>query len=246
MSSRRRGALAGIVVTGVAALAITSLPRAPAFAQPAGEIGTVVDRVAVRFTAPETGGVARPLFLTSRQLAFFARCESVMDRVPMPEGEYTERYVRLSMDRLMARAMLAALLLRRGEEPPALPQRVAEARGDLADRVGGHAALAALQEREGIDDDELARLLRDQVRAAWYVDAAVTPIDAMTEDALREAFRSALHPYRDLSYQEAREPFRRWVRLERFRSAELEFLQGARSRMTVDAIRPLVAKPPPS
>ncbi len=208
----------------------------------AEEVGTVVDRIAVRYTTPETGGVARPLFLTERQLAFFARCEATMDRVPMPEGEYSERYVRLAMDRLMARAMLAALLLRRGEEPPALPRKVADAREDLADRVGGPAALTALLKREGIEEAELSQMLRDQVRAAWYVDAAVTPIDAMTEDVLREAFRSAVHPYHDLSYADARDRLRRWVRLERFRSAELEFLQGARSRMTVDAVRPLVLR----
>lgn len=245
-SARGRPRRFGRLRFGLAVSVAWAIGASAAGSAAAEEVGTAVDRVAVRFTTPETGGVARPLFLTERQLAFFVRCEAAMDRVPMPEGEYSERYVRLAMDRLMARSMLAALLLRRGEEPPALPRMVTDAREDLADRVGGEAALTALLKREGIEESELARMLRDQVRAAWYVDAVVTPIDAITEDALREAFRSAVHPYRDTSYAEARDRLRRWVRQERFRSAELEFLQGARSRMTVDAVRPLVSPSTPS
>jgi hypothetical protein len=201
--------------------------------------GPVADRVAVRFVTPETGGVARPRFLTERELALYARLEAMMEQMPVPDTEYPERYVRTALDRLVARAMLASLLLQRGQEPPDLPRLTQEVRVDLADRVGGAEALEQLMKREGIDDDELSALLRDQARATYYVDKAVTPIKTVTEDSLREAFRGASHPYRGLKYEEARPQLKRWVVAERMRASELEFLQSARSRITIAAVRPV-------
>lgn len=213
--------------------------QAPNEASPPSAV--VIDRVAVRFMTPETGGMARPQFITDRVLALFARLEALTEGVVLPDGTYADRYVRSAVDRLVARAMLSALLLRRGEEPPNLPRMTSEAYAELADRVGGTDALAKLLVREGIEEAELTTMLRDRVRAAWYVDRAVTPIAGVTEDALREAFRGAAHPYRGARYEDVRDRFRRWVQAERYRSAEIEFLQSARSRVVVDAVHPLTA-----
>lgn len=197
---------------------------------------TVPDRVAVRFISPETGGAARPRFFTEREVAFFARLEALIEQVPLEGDAYPERYVRAAVDRLVARAMLASLLVQRGSEPPDLPRLALDARAELADRIGGAAVLEDALQREGIEEAELLAFLRDQVRAGWYIDRAVAPIIAVTEDSLREAYRSTLHPFRTLKFDEARIRLRRWLVAERLRTAELEFLQSARTRIKISTV----------
>ncbi len=198
---------------------------------------TVVDRAAVRYVSPETGGNARPRFLSEREIAFFARVEAAMEQADVGERDYQERFVRSAVDRLIARAMLSSLMLQRGTEPPDLPRLAAETRTELADRVGGAASLATLMRSEGITEAELGTFLYAEVRAAYYVDRALVPILAVTEDQLREAHRSALHPYRNLRFEDVRQPLRRWIVSERLRAAELEFLQGARARIKIVPLR---------
>jgi hypothetical protein len=194
--------------------------------------------MAIRFVAPETGGAARPRFLSERELAFFTRIEALLEQTTLEPGDYPERYVRAAIDRLVARTMLASLLVQRGIEPPDLPKQTLEARDDLEERLGGPAALAEVMRREGIDDDELATFLREQVRATYYVDRAVTPILAVTEDGLREAYRALAHPFRGRKFDDVRAKLRRWLVTERLRAAELEFLQGARARIKVTSLLP--------
>ena len=194
------------------------------------------DRVAVRFIAPETGGAAKPRFLTERELGFFARVEALIEQVPLEGDAYPERYVRAATDRLVARAMLASLLIHAGSEPPDLPKLAVEARAELADRIGGNAVLEDALQREGLDEAELTTFLRDQVRAVWYVDKTLQPILAVTEDSLREAYRSTVHPFRTVKYEEAKGRLRRWLAAERMRSAELEFLQSARARIKIATV----------
>ena len=198
--------------------------------------GVMPDRVAVRFIAPETGGVSRPRFLTERQLGFFARVEALIEQVPLEGDAYPERYVRAATDRLVGRAMLAGLLVQGGSEPPDLPRLTEDARAELADRIGGVAVLEDALQREGLDEGELAAFLRDKVRALWYVDKNVQPILAVSEDSLREAYRSTTHPFRTLKYEDAKVRLRRWLVSERMRSAELEFLQSARARIKIATI----------
>lgn len=193
----------------------------------------VADRVAVRYVTPETGGSVRPRFLTERELAFFARVEALLEQAPLEPSDYPERYVRSAVDRLVARSMLASLMIQRGVEPPELPRLTIEARGELEARVGGAQVLADAMKEEGIADEELLSFLRDEVRAAYYVDRAIAPILAVTEEALREAFRGALHPFRGQRFDDVRTSLRRWLVMERLRAAELEFFQGARARINI-------------
>ncbi|MBX3218489.1 MAG: hypothetical protein KF850_41165, partial [Labilithrix sp.] len=95
--------------------------------------------------------------------------------------------------------------------------------------------------QEGIDDEELLSFLRDEVRATYYVDRAIAPILSVTEDSLREAYRSTLHPFRGAKFDDARGSLRRWLVTERLRAAELEFLQGARARIKVTTVRAIGA-----
>ncbi len=203
---------------------------------------TTADRTAVRFITPETGGAAHPRWISQRELAFFARLEAMMEQVPLGPGEYPERYIRTATDRLVARAMLASLMIQRGTEPPDLPKLAQDARTELADRVGGAAALENAMKTEGIEEDELATYMRDFVRAAFYIDRGIMPILAVTEDSLREAYRSALHPFRNQKFEDARPRLKRWLVVERVRAAELEFLQGARARIKVVSVEAAGAK----
>jgi hypothetical protein len=194
------------------------------------------DRVAVRYVTPETGGAARPRFFTERELAFFARVEALFEQAPLETNEYPERYVRSAVDRLVARSMLASLMIQRGVEPPELPKLTIDARAELETRIGGPRALADAMKYEGIEDDELLSFLRDEVRAAYYIDRAITPILGVTEEQLHEAFRSTLHPFRGAKFDDVRPRLRRWLVTERQRAAELEFLQGARARIKITAV----------
>jgi len=235
---------ASLLVIGAAlGLSAVAAPR-PASAQPPRADGVLPDRVAVRFIAPETGGGARPRFLTEREVAFFARMEAMIESAPVEGDAYPERYVRAASDRLVARAMLASLLVQRGSEPPDLPKLALDARAELEGRIGGAAVLDDALQREGIEEGELLAFLRDQVRAAWYIDRAITPIFQVTEDALREAYRSTLHPFRAQKFEEARVKLRRWYVTERMRAAELEFLQSARARFRIAVVMAPAAAAP--
>ena len=207
-------------------------------ALPSAHAQVVADRVAVRYVTPETGGSARPRFLTERELAFFARIEALLEQTPLEANDYPERYVRSAVDRLVARSMLASLMLGRGIEPPDLQRLTIDARGELEARVGGAHVLDDAMKKEGIAEEELLSFLRDEIRATYYIDKAVAPILAVTEESLREAFRSTLHPFRGQKFDDVRVKLRRWLVTERLRAAELEFLQGARARIKITAVRP--------
>lgn len=202
-----------------------------------GAAPITVDRVAVRYVAPETGGSSHPRFLTDREIAFFARLEALFEQSPLEPNDYPDRYVRAAVDRLVARSVLASLVIQRGVEPPELPRLAIDARSELEARLGGAHVLTEAMRAEGIADEELASFLRDEVRAAYYIDRAVTPIMAVSEDALREAYRSMLHPFRGSKFDDVRPKLRRWLVTERLRAAEIEFLQGARARIKISTVR---------
>src|SRR5262245_59978568 len=72
------------------------------------EEAALLDRVVVRWSAPETGGIGKPQFIFQRELAFEARLESLAD--PDPEGgPYHDRHVRAALDRHIAETLLASL-----------------------------------------------------------------------------------------------------------------------------------------
>lgn len=219
------------------ASAVAALLFVSSYASAATPTSVTVDRVAVRYVAPETGGAAHPRFLTDRELAFFARLEALFEQTPIEGNDYPERYVRAAVDRLVARSVLASLVIQRGVEPPELPRLALEARSELESRLGGAHVLAEVMRTEGIAEEELASFLRDEVRAAYYIDRSVTPILAVSEDGLREAYRSMLHPFRGSKFDDIRPKLRRWLVTERLRAAEIEFLQGARSRIKITTVR---------
>ena len=99
-----------------------------------------------------------------------------------------------------------------------------------------HASVQIVRDHDGLEGEKLMAFVRDQVRATYYVDRVITPIIAVTEDSLREAYRSVVHPFRKEKFDEARPKLKQWLVVERMRVAELEFLQGARARIRISPV----------
>jgi hypothetical protein len=231
-----RGALAALLV-GALAWALR-LPDARAAAVEEGDapdarvVRITADRVAVRYYAPETGGSARPRFITERTLALEARLEALSDQAAVG-AVYPDRYVRAALERHVAEDLLAALMVEAGTEPPDLPRQAEDARAGLIERVGGAAVLDAALAAEGLTPAELEAILRRRVRAAFYVDQRLSPILHSSDEQLREVYRTSAHPFKSLKFEEAREPLARWFVAERLRVAENAFLQAARARVKI-------------
>lgn len=192
------------------------------------------DRVAVRYMAPELGGMGRPRFLFERMLAFEARLEALEDGT----GEdFAERHLQAAMERHIAEDMLAAIALGRGDEPLDLPVLAEELRRAAVDGFGGEGALASAAVHEGIGESEIAELFLRKARAAYAVDRTIAPFLRMNEDELRELFRTQPHPFRSRKFEDVRAAFQRWVRLERLKTSAYSFYQRARSRVRVVVVK---------
>ena len=193
---------------------------------------TTVDRVAARYFAPETGGAARPRFVTERVLAFESRLEALAEGAPA-SAAYDDCFRRAAFDRHVAEDLLAALEAQSGADPLDLASRTDEQRRALVERVGGAASLKSAMTDESIEETELEELLRRRARAADYVDKAITPILHPTEEQLREVQRTSQNPFKQAPFEQARGELTRWFIDERLRAAETTFLQSARARVHV-------------
>lgn len=211
--------LALAVAPGVAA-GESSAPRA------------TIDRVAVRYYSPETGGSARPRFVSERMLAFEARLDALAEQAP-ESSVREDRFVRGALDRHVAEDMLSSLAVQSGTTLQDLPALAEEERTGLIERIGGPGALRGAMAAEGIDDSEVDSLLRRRVRAAWYIDRALTPLLRPTDEQLREVFRTSAHPFKNQPFDAVRPALARWFVEERLHAAETTFLQVARARIRI-------------
>ena len=224
-------------------VAIAAFARPVAAAEAAAS--DVVDRTAVRFYAPETGGTAYPRFIFERTLAFEARLESMAEK---PEGigdGYQDRHVRSALEHHVGEEMLASLAhkLIGGSPASRRPTEadLARVEQDLAsalfERLGGKAQVEAAAATEQLDASELDAILRRQALAAWYLDRAVSPLLQPSDEQLREVYRTSTHPYRGQPFDQIRAELARWFLMERVRAAETAFYQGARTRVVVIVTR---------
>jgi len=233
----RKGVVAAFVATAFAGIP----SRAGAESQP----HVVVDRPVVRFFAPEIGGAEQPRFVDERMLAFEARLQVIEGRPDGIGDGYEDRQVRSALERHVTEEILSVLAgkLIAGSPPWQRPakaelDRIGDVLGTtLYDRVGGAARVQSAAAAEGLEPSEVEALVRRQALAAWYIHRAVTPVLEPSEEQLREGFRTSAHPYRGQPFDSVREPFRRWLILERVRAAESAFFQSARTRMRVVVLR---------
>ncbi len=201
---------------------------------PSGSLDrAVLDRVAVRFYAPETGGTSRPRFITERTLSFEARLLAMSEQGKGAQTAPEERHLREAVERHVAEELLSSLGIEGGKETRDLSRLADDARAELEERIGGAAPLrdAALAER--IDPEEVQALFLRRARAAYYLDHNVTPILHPDDEQLHEVFRTAAHPFRGRRFEDARNELARWLVAERLKAAETTFLQTARTRVKI-------------
>jgi hypothetical protein len=214
---------------GASAALLLSAVLAPALARGAP---TVVDRAAVRFDAPETGGIARPQFVFERELAFEARLEALGDSDRSDRaGPYLDRHVRAALERHVAEELLSHLAM--DPEPSAddIKRRASAALGVLEQRVGGHEALGGAAAAEGLDWEEVEGLVLREARASLYLDRMVAPMLEPSEAELREIHRSTNNPFRGQRFDDVVSPLRSWYVAERLAAALGAFYQNARGRV---------------
>jgi hypothetical protein len=202
---------------------------------------SIVDRVVVRFYAPELGGAQEPRFISERTLAFEARLEAMAEN---PEGigdGYDERRVRQALDHHVSGEIAATLghKLITGLPPSRRPSQDelstvrAKLTSALFEKLGGQDRVRSAARAEGLDAAEFDEFMEKQALAAWYIDRAVTPVLQTSEEQLREVYRTAAHPYRGRRFDEIRAPLERWFIVERVNAAESTFFQALRSRVRV-------------
>ena len=209
---------------------------APARADTPLERNAVLDRVVVRWQAPETGGPGKPQFIFERELAFEARIEALADPDPEP-GPYHERHVRAALERHIAESLLASLPILKDPGAKAIAALAEVARGILEQRVRGRAKLIAAAAAEGMGSDELVALLRRQARASVYLDQMVAPMLEPGELELRELLRSGTTPFKDRPFEVVRDELSRWYVGQRLAQAVEAYFQNARSRVVINVAR---------
>jgi hypothetical protein len=219
------------------ALVVATAPAARADAIPPVSGATVIlDRIVVRWQAPETGGPARPQFIFERELAFEARLESLSDPDPEP-GPYHDRHVRAALDRHIAETLLAALPILPAPDPRTIAARAEAARAILEQRVHGRAGLIEAAAEEGLGSDELDALLRRQARASLYLDKMVAPMLEPSELELRDLWRTGTTPFKDQPFDQISAALSRWYVGQRLAQAIEAYYQNARARVVVSVSR---------
>jgi hypothetical protein len=196
----------------------------------------LVDRVVVRWYAPETGGVEHPQFVFERELAFEARLEALADPDTEP-GPYSDRHVRAALDRHIAETLLSHLPIVPAPLPREIAARAEAARGVLEQRTHGRARVEAAATAEGISSDEIDTLLRRQARASLYLDRMVAPMLEPSELELRALLRSGATPFSGQPFERVQPVLERWVVGQRVSQAVEAFSQNARPRLTITFVR---------
>ncbi len=233
--------LGGLVLPPAAPAAAAAPPDGPGGEPgPAPAVGpgipgdqAMLDRVAVRFYAPETGGTRRPRFITERTLAFEARMVAMGEEGTAPDAPVEERHLRLAMERHVAEELLSVLGVEGGKATFDLTGLADDTRAELARRVGGEAQIARAADVEHLDPEEVHAFFLRHARASYYLDRQNPGLLSPPDEQVRELYRSSAHPFKNLRFEDARKDLARWFVAERVKAAEATFLQSARTRVKI-------------
>lgn len=197
----------------------------------------LVDRAVLRIEVTDLGGAAR--FVFARELAFEARLEALQDTAGSRSRRlpYEQRHVRSAIERHVTETILAELPV----EPPLrtdeIRRREIATHLTLQQEAGGRDNLLDAATQEGIELEDLTRLVRRRALASLYLDRMVTPMLDPTEYELREVQRTQPNPFRGQPFEDVAGALRRWYIAERLRTALAAFFRGARSRVRMSLIR---------
>lgn len=202
------------------------------FSPPASAESFEVDRVVVKFTAPELGGPRAPRFIFARVLSFEARLEALADS-ERQGAAYRERHVSAALERHVAETLLASLRIDPEPSSAALRAQAEAAGRRMEERTGGRDALLEAARIEGISERELVGLFQRQARASLYLDRMVAPMLAPSDAELRLLYRNERTPYRDAPFETILPALRRWYVATRLQEALGAFYQNARARLDI-------------
>jgi hypothetical protein len=190
---------------------------------------TTADRVAVRYFAAETGGIARPKWINARWLAFQAALEA------RGEGMRTasERHMRIALELEITETLLSLSpnerLLTQADEV----RLVADLRAEHERRVGGADTFSQLATEFNVPPSQISAWVTRKARALHYADRAIAPIRTFDDSELRQSFRSHDDRAFGATFEEAREGLRRWLTVERLRALCSAHYQAARGRTKI-------------
>ncbi len=197
-----------------------------------------VDRVVVRFTAPELGGVSAPSFILERELAFEARLEALADPrfSPTDSEPYLPGHVRAALERHIAEAILESLRMTPPPTQEEIEARAFAAEASLAIEVRGATLLGQAAREEGLEQREVYRLLQRRARASLYLDRMVAPMLSPSEAELQSLHNSGRTPFSRVTFNEVAVDMRRWYVSRALRQAVQAYYDGARSRITLTVL----------
>jgi hypothetical protein len=209
-----------------------------AASEPTSATPFTVDRVVVRFTAPELGGVNSPSFIFERELAFEARLEALSDSrfTPTETEPYLSVHVRAALERHVAEAILESLRMTPPPSVDDIEMRAAAAEASLAIEVRGATLIGQAARLEGLEQREVYRLLQRRARASLYLDRMVAPMLSPSEAELQALHNSGRTPFSRASYDEVAAEMRRWYVSRALRQAVQSYYDGARSRIALTVL----------
>lgn len=197
-----------------------------------------VDRVVVRFWAPELGGVDAPSYIFERELAFEARLVALADRqfVPTEQEPFTQAHVREALERHVAEAILESLRVTPTPTASDISERVRAAEASLSSELGGATVLGQVAHVEGLEQREVYRFLQRRARASLYIDRMVAPMLSPSEAELQALHASGRTPFSRQSYAVAATALRRWYIARNLRHAVQTYYNGARARIKLTVV----------
>lgn len=215
--------------------AFLSLVAWGAHAEP---VPSPVDRVVVRFWAPELGGVDAPSYIFERELAFEARLEALTDRqfVPTAQEPFNQGHVREALERHVAEAILESLRVTPPPTTSEIAERVRAAEASVSAELGGATVLGQVARAEGLEQREVYRFLQRRARASLYIDRMVAPMLAPSEAELQALHASGRTPFSRQSYSLAASGLRRWYIARNLRHAAQTYYNGARARIRLSVV----------
>ena len=214
--------------------AVPAAAQSPAADEPIGV--EQIDRVAVRWHARATGGVASPQFITARELAFEARIEAISEGYGKTGQPFNEKHVRAALQRHITEAILARLPVEPTPTPTQVGTYAEAARVLIEERVGGRQVLNDAASAEGLEAAELNAYLRRRARAGWYLDKTIAPMLKPTELDLRAALQAGESDFTGKRFEDVEELLRNWYISTRLATALDQYFRTIRSRVSVSVI----------
>lgn len=245
----------GVFFVTLAAAPPTGAVENPGDLSPPAGPALSIDRTAVRWHAPATGGVTQPQFVSARMLAFLARLEALITGAPSG-APYDSKHVRLALQRHITEVILANLPVEPEPKPKEIADYAEKARNVIERQIAGkqrsaaqrrtdskgtrsgRKLVAAAAVAEGIDAEDLDALLLRRARASWYLDKMVAPMLEPSTADLIAVQRSGQTPYTKVSFAKARSQLRDWYLTTRLAIALDRYYRNVRSTVRVKLIMP--------